>query len=352
MRTFTRPARLLAVVALLALYASGCGPSGNPNAAATVNGEEITIEEVTARFEALSQNEQFAQQLESDTEGTLEEQVQARLLSELIDSAVVRQGARELGVEITDEDVEQRREELIEEVGGQEQFDQIVDESGMTPEQITAQIRDIALREQVQEQLGADIEVPQEEIESFFEENRERRFNTIEARHILVETEEEAQDILQRLEDGEDFAEIAQAESIDTASGEQGGELGEFARGQMVPEFEEAAFNAEVGEVVGPVESQFGFHIIEVLGRNEPELADVEDDIRAELSDSQVGEAIQAWLAEQYEAAEIEVNPRFGEWDPDSRQVIPESGPLGGTGGPPPAEGGDTGVPEDAPTDG
>jgi parvulin-like peptidyl-prolyl isomerase len=88
------------------------------------------------------------------------------------------------------------------------------------------------------------------------------------ARHILVETEETALDILQQIEDGGDFGDLARSESTGP-TGVNGGDLGWFGRGRMVPEFEEAAFNAEIGEVAGPVETQFGFHLIQVVGHED-----------------------------------------------------------------------------------
>ena len=89
------------------------------------------------------------------------------------------------------------------------------------------------------------------------------------ARHILVETEAEAQEIYERLQDGEDFATVAMEVSKDTGSGANGGDLGWFGRGAMVPEFEKVAFNLEVGEMSEPVQSEFGYHIIQVLGHQD-----------------------------------------------------------------------------------
>ena len=89
------------------------------------------------------------------------------------------------------------------------------------------------------------------------------------ARHILVETEAEAQEIYKRLQDGEDFAAVAAEVSKDTGSGANGGDLGWFGRGAMVPEFEKVAFNLEVGEISEPVQSEFGYHIIQVLGHQD-----------------------------------------------------------------------------------
>lgn len=95
------------------------------------------------------------------------------------------------------------------------------------------------------------------------------------ARHILVETEEEAQVVYQKLTTGnEDFAEVARESSKDTGSGANGGDLGWFGKGAMVAEFEEAAFSQPIGEIGKPVKSEFGYHIIQVIARQELPLTD------------------------------------------------------------------------------
>ncbi|MDD2219026.1 MAG: peptidyl-prolyl cis-trans isomerase [Desulfoplanes sp.] len=88
------------------------------------------------------------------------------------------------------------------------------------------------------------------------------------ARHILVPTLEECESLKQEIENGADFAEMAAAHSK-CPSGQRGGNLGEFGKGQMVPEFEAVVFNEEVGKVHGPVKTQFGYHLIEVTERND-----------------------------------------------------------------------------------
>jgi peptidyl-prolyl cis-trans isomerase C len=87
------------------------------------------------------------------------------------------------------------------------------------------------------------------------------------ARHILVETESQCEDLKQRIADGADFAEIAK-EFSKCPSGQQGGELGEFGPGMMVPEFDRVVFNEEVGVVHGPVQTQFGYHLLEITSRS------------------------------------------------------------------------------------
>ncbi len=88
------------------------------------------------------------------------------------------------------------------------------------------------------------------------------------ARHILVESQESCEALKQQIEDGADFADLAKTHSK-CPSGSQGGDLGEFGPGQMVPEFDRVVFSAEVGKVQGPVKTQFGYHLLEVTSRTE-----------------------------------------------------------------------------------
>ena len=88
------------------------------------------------------------------------------------------------------------------------------------------------------------------------------------ARHILVDSKETCEDLKTRIEGGDNFAEIAR-EYSKCPSGKQGGDLGEFSPGQMVPEFDEVVFSAEIRKVQGPVKTDFGYHLIEITERKE-----------------------------------------------------------------------------------
>ena len=88
------------------------------------------------------------------------------------------------------------------------------------------------------------------------------------ARHILVETEQECEDLKSQIEAGADFEEVAKEHSK-CPSNKEGGHLGEFSPGQMVKEFDDVVFSEEVGKVHGPVKTQFGFHLIEITNRTE-----------------------------------------------------------------------------------
>lgn len=128
-------------------------------------------------------------------------------------------------------------------------------------------------------------DLPEEEVQAEYD----AQYGTAEAAmefnasHILVETEEEAQALIAELAEGADFAELAQERSVGP-SGPNGGELGWFTAGMMVPSFEEAVFALEVGEVSSPVQTQFGWHVILLNDRREQEPPGLEQ-VRAELED-------------------------------------------------------------------
>lgn len=134
------------------------------------------------------------------------------------------------------------------------------------------------------------------------------------ASHILVATEEEAQAVVTRLEAGEDFAALAQELSTDTGSGAQGGSLGFFSAGMMVPEFEAAVAALQPGGLSAPVQSQFGWHVIR-LDETRDKAPPALDEVRAELEGQVRDAAIQARLAELQGAAEV-VTPEPGAFDP------------------------------------
>lgn len=124
------------------------------------------------------------------------------------------------------------------------------------------------------------------------------------ASHILVETEDEALEVIDALEGGADFAELAQERSIGP-SGPNGGQLGWFSAGMMVPDFEEAVFALESGDISGPVLTQFGWHVI-MLNETRLQAAPDLEDVRAEVTETVRVARVDAYIAELTAAAEID----------------------------------------------
>jgi peptidyl-prolyl cis-trans isomerase C len=143
---------------------------------------------------------------------------------------------------------------------------------------ITATVTEVEAKKIYDEQVGKV--APQEEVR---------------ARHILVGTKEEAQEVIELVRRGDDFGEVAKEKSKDKGSGAQGGDLGFFARGQMVKPFEEAAFSLKPGDLSEPVESQFGWHVIkveEVRKKPLPTFESVKDRIVASMLQRKAQEVV------------------------------------------------------------
>lgn len=139
----------------------------------------------------------------------------------------------------------------------------------------------------------------------------------VQARHILVDSEEKAKEISDKLGKGGDFAALAKEHSKDPGSKDDGGMLGFFGRGQMVPTFEEAAFKLKKGEVSPPVKSQFGFHLIKLEDRREKKLPTF-DEVKDRILNSMIQRKAQEVATALRTKAKIEYV------DPDIKKQIEE----------------------------
>lgn len=127
----------------------------------------------------------------------------------------------------------------------------------------------------------------------------------VQARHILVESEDKAKEIAEKIKGGADFAQLAKENSKDPGSKDDGGMLGFFSRGQMVPQFEQAAFKLKVGEISAPVKSNFGWHIIKLENRRDKKPPSFED-VKDRLVNAMIQSKAKAVATELHEKAKIE----------------------------------------------
>ncbi|MGD9916066.1 MAG: peptidylprolyl isomerase [Rhizobiaceae bacterium] len=234
--------------AALAQETAPAAPAADPAAVvASVNGKQITEGDITLALEELGQ--QFGQ--------LPEEQRRAAALSALIEIHLMAGEATAKGID--KDPTFQRRLALLQ---GRALHAAVIDE------EIAGKITEEDVRARYDRYVS---EMPP--------------VNEVKASHILVKTKEEADAIVKRLDAGEDFATIAKELSQDPGSGANGGDLGYFGPGQMVPEFEKAAFALEVGQYTKePVQSQFGWHIIKVEDKRQqqpPAFEDVKEQVRS-----------------------------------------------------------------------
>ncbi len=155
--------------------------------------------------------------------------------------------------------------------------------------------------------------VTEQEVKDYYNKHKDDFTSTSQMRasHILVKTEAEANKVLARLKKGEKFEEIAKKESLDTASAKNGGDIGFFTRGQLVPEFEKAAAGLKVGELSGPVKTAYGYHIIKVTDKKTGPVVEfdrVKDVIFQRLSGEKQKEAFDNYIAELRKNYKVEIN--------------------------------------------
>lgn len=186
--------------------------------------------------------------------------------------------------EVTDQDVQGEIDRIKDQLG--EQFDMWLMQEGIKDEVALEKIIRISLLQEAA--ITEGIEIDEDDIKAQYD----REITEIEAKHILVEDEETANEIKEKLDDGEDFAELAKEYSEDEASAENGGEVGYFSVGEMVPEFEEAAFELEIDTISEPVQSSYGFHIIQVTDKREKEDSESYDDMKDMIERQLISEKV------------------------------------------------------------
>jgi len=155
----------------------------------------------------------------------------------------------------------------------------------------------------------SEVTVTNEEVQKFYEDNIEnfKEEASVSAKHILVETEEEAKKAQEEIASEKiSFEDAAMKYSI-CPSNQEGGDLGVFKKGMMVPEFEEVAFNAEVGKISAPVQTQFGYHLILVENRSE-----VKQKSFDEVKDSVINQLTQAAQQKKYKDLVVELEGKYG----------------------------------------
>ncbi len=309
--------RAVIVLTLAALLAA-CGGAGG-QVAATVNGEQIERDLLQRMVRAqLATQGVDPQDLEAGERAERVTPVQQQLLTALIQFELLEQLADDFDIEVDDDEVDAAFDEQVAQFGGEDAY---LDETGMTEEEfrnlvVATQVRIEGLIEHLTEDVG------EQELRDAYEAQRETRFETRAVRHILVESEDEADDVVDQLEDGADFGELAGEVSEDPGSAPHGGEYDHQPRGQYVEAFDEAVWESEIGELVGPVETEFGFHVIEVTDEESAEFEDVRDELEQELTGGEAQQSFQAMVEQAFAEADIEVDSAYGRWDTTQGQVV------------------------------
>lgn len=277
---------------------------------AVIDGEPVTFDEVA--------------ELAPSTGDVVDPQLFAESLLLLITNRVWAAAAEEeFGLVITDAAVEAKKEELVALTGLPE--DELFDAYGLTAVALRAISTRELFRESVISALSAGMPAPtEEELRARYEVLLLDASQACSA-HILLETEEEAEAALERALAGEEFAALAMELSTGP-SGPNGGDLGCGPPSQYVGEFAAGVLDSEVGVAYGPVETQFGWHVILVSERTVPDFEEMREAVVAEAQNESAGPLWEEWALGVMAAADVQVEPEYGVWTTDPfPNVIPPS---------------------------
>lgn len=243
---------------------------------------------------------------DEDTGMTLLDSLKMEILDTIIVNQIIADEAEANNIEVDEGELQNLYEEnhlkLMEE---DEDYKKMIKDNNIDEDFIRDQMERSLLSYKYKAFYLDNVEITDETAKTFYNENKERfHLEEIKARHIVVEEEQLAKDIIKKLELGEDFAELAKEYSTEPGAQETGGDLGYFSRDvNFVPEFKEAVFALEIGQISEPVKTEFGYHVITVEDKMEEsvEFEDAKEGIKYSLKESE----FQNHIGGMFEKADI-----------------------------------------------
>jgi parvulin-like peptidyl-prolyl isomerase len=298
------------VVLTLALVAAGCGGGDSvatlgSNDVAVVGSEQITKDQ----FQALmgrAQKSYEAQKRAFPKPGTTEyETLKGQAIGFLLQRAEFEQEAKKRGVDVTDEQVDKRIEQLKKQFygGSEKRYQDVLKQQGLTDEQAREEVRATLISEELFKKVTGNVKVTDKDIQSYYNSHKSSygQPESRDVRHILVQKKALADQIYSQLKSGANFAVLAKRYSKDPGSAANGGKL-TVTKGQTVPEFDKTAFALKKGELSNPVKTQYGYHVIQALSDIKPAtstpLSKVKESIRQQLGQQQKNEAMTKWVTD------------------------------------------------------
>lgn len=233
-----------------------------------------------------------------------------QILEQMIAKKLLLQEAKKQKITIEEAAIGKYIEDLKALIG--QPLEPLLTRMGITEEQFRQQIREqLTITSLLEDKQRAKEVITDDEIKVFYAANEDYFLaqEQVRASHILVAAEEEAKEIIKQLKNGADFAKLAKEKSIDPSAKGNAGDLGFFGKGQMVPEFENAAFTLNINEVSEPVKSQFGYHVIKVHEKKKAgkiTLEEAKEDIRGVLQEQKAKEAVSKYVQELLAKAKVE----------------------------------------------
>jgi foldase protein PrsA len=313
--------KIVVILAAFILIVSGCGliekdstegkVIDGKDVVASVNEEHVSKSDFDIQADRVKTALEANGQDFSTAEGKKNfQEIKKKVLDSMIRDIIALQQAKKSDVSLKEGQLEEAIVQLEAYHGGKDALDNYLKNQNMDRAEFSELLKEQLIINNLKEKLTSDITVTDDDVKKYYNENSEMfklSSPEIRASHILVATEDEAKKVLSQLKEGKDFAELAKKYSTDNTTSVEGGDLGFFGKGQMVPEFEKAAFALKPGEISDIVKSEFGYHIIKVTGeRSSLKLEDVETYIKNNLESSEKEEKFNKLLDEWQKQSKIE----------------------------------------------
>ncbi len=294
---------LLALTILTMMFSVSCKKT-EEGAVATVNGKAITEKEFTENYKVYER--MYKQQLgeealkKTDKDGvSFKDKLKENILEKLIVDELINQEIDKKKIKIGDDEVNKMYEQTIKDMGGKEQYDQFLKQQNITDDFIKDSIKKEYKQQKLEEAFYKDNKISDEEIQKFYDENKDKlvKYNLS---HIMTDKEEDAKKLHDKLDAGEDFAELAKKESTDTYSAANGGVMGEVQASSLPQEFLNAVKSTEIGSYSDVFKTDMGYHIVKVDDKK-----DQLDDLKAEIEQALKSQKFVQYMKDLRANAEI-----------------------------------------------
>ena len=331
---------LLAVGLLAAFVAAGCGSenqSVGANDVAVVGDESISKEQFDQLLDRAREN--YAKNKQDFPAAGTPQYVALRrqAMQFLVQREQFEQRAEELGLKISDSDVEKQMLTIKSQYFGKDgkcdsacekKYRAEIKKQGVTDEQVRDDVRASVVQNKIYEKVTAGVTVSDKDVEAYYKKNKQNYVQPAsrDVRHILVKKKALAESLYQRAKSGENFAALAKKYSTDSGTKKQGGKL-PISKGRQVPEFDKAAFALETGEISQPVKTSYGWHVILALNGIKKQkvtpLSEVKPAIRQQLLQQEKTDAMKDWVSETQKSFEEKTTYQVGYEPPASTNATP-----------------------------
>jgi parvulin-like peptidyl-prolyl isomerase len=308
-----------AVLGALTVGAGASACTSSPGAAALVGDSRISVESLQGTVNRALADPQAEQQLGQDRAKFTRDQ-----LGRLINNVLIANMAARDGITASPADIDHQLAQFAQQAGGEQQLDQQAAASGIPVKDLRTFIRYYVLQQKIADRLVADVTVSDAELQAAYQKNIDQ-YDQVDSAHILVTTKALADSLLAQVKaKPSSFAALAKRYSTDPGSKNKGGELGPQPASGLVKPFADAIFAAKPGTFL-EVHSQFGWHVVHVIAHRTTPLAQVADQLKAQLLQPKREQLLHAALTAESRKEGVHVSPRYGTWNSANGTVVAPS---------------------------